>query len=121
MTHSAEETTDTLAVRRKGRTLHAGRMTGVRCAVGLPNVGEYGDPQRLVSLAQQAESAGWDGLRTNGGDPAVRPDPHRLDGGQLPRHRQDSPAGEDHGLGHQTNLTLGGLLVPDRKRVSGVV
>lgn len=33
----------------------------VRCAVGLPNVGEYGDPRLLVELAQAAEAAGWDG------------------------------------------------------------
>jgi alkanesulfonate monooxygenase SsuD/methylene tetrahydromethanopterin reductase-like flavin-dependent oxidoreductase (luciferase family) len=30
--------------------------------VGLPNVGEYGDPRLLVDLAQRAESAGWDGV-----------------------------------------------------------
>lgn len=33
----------------------------VRCAVGLPNVGEYGDPRLLVELAEAAEAAGWDG------------------------------------------------------------
>src|SRR5690348_3988669 len=33
----------------------------VQCAVGLPNVGEYGDPKLLVSLACQAEAAGWAG------------------------------------------------------------
>lgn len=31
------------------------------CAVGLPNVGEYGDPHLLVELAQEAEAAGWEG------------------------------------------------------------
>jgi alkanesulfonate monooxygenase SsuD/methylene tetrahydromethanopterin reductase-like flavin-dependent oxidoreductase (luciferase family) len=35
---------------------------GVRRAVGLPNVGAYGDPALLVSLAQRAEAAGWDGV-----------------------------------------------------------
>jgi hypothetical protein len=33
----------------------------IRCAVGLPNVGEYGDVRVLVDLAQLAERAGWDG------------------------------------------------------------
>jgi alkanesulfonate monooxygenase SsuD/methylene tetrahydromethanopterin reductase-like flavin-dependent oxidoreductase (luciferase family) len=33
----------------------------VRCAVGLPNVGEYGDPLLLVELACAAEAAGWEG------------------------------------------------------------
>ncbi|HEY4276924.1 MAG TPA: LLM class flavin-dependent oxidoreductase [Conexibacter sp.] len=33
----------------------------MRCAVGLPNVGEYGDPRLLVTLAQEAEAAGWAG------------------------------------------------------------
>ena len=37
-------------------------MANVRCAVGLPNIGDYGDPRLLVELAQQAEEAGWDGL-----------------------------------------------------------
>ncbi len=37
-------------------------MSGVRCAVGLPNVGDYGDPRLLVELAQMAEDAGWDGV-----------------------------------------------------------
>jgi alkanesulfonate monooxygenase SsuD/methylene tetrahydromethanopterin reductase-like flavin-dependent oxidoreductase (luciferase family) len=36
-------------------------VAAVRCAVGLPNVGEYGDPRLLVALAQAAEEAGWDG------------------------------------------------------------
>jgi alkanesulfonate monooxygenase SsuD/methylene tetrahydromethanopterin reductase-like flavin-dependent oxidoreductase (luciferase family) len=31
-------------------------------AVGLPNVGDYGDPPLLVELARLAESAGWDGV-----------------------------------------------------------
>lgn len=37
-------------------------MSNVRCAVGLPNVGDYGDPRLLVELATQAEGAGWDGV-----------------------------------------------------------
>jgi alkanesulfonate monooxygenase SsuD/methylene tetrahydromethanopterin reductase-like flavin-dependent oxidoreductase (luciferase family) len=34
----------------------------VRYAVGLPTVGEFGDPGTLVELAVAAESAGWDGV-----------------------------------------------------------
>lgn len=34
----------------------------LQCAVGLPNVGEYGDPRRLVELAGLAEQAGWGGV-----------------------------------------------------------
>jgi alkanesulfonate monooxygenase SsuD/methylene tetrahydromethanopterin reductase-like flavin-dependent oxidoreductase (luciferase family) len=34
----------------------------VRCAVGLPNVGDYGDPSLLAELARRAEAAGWDGV-----------------------------------------------------------
>jgi alkanesulfonate monooxygenase SsuD/methylene tetrahydromethanopterin reductase-like flavin-dependent oxidoreductase (luciferase family) len=34
----------------------------VRSAVGLPNVGDYGDPALLVELARAAEAAGWDGV-----------------------------------------------------------
>jgi alkanesulfonate monooxygenase SsuD/methylene tetrahydromethanopterin reductase-like flavin-dependent oxidoreductase (luciferase family) len=34
----------------------------VRCAVGLPNVGEYADPGLLVSLGELAERSGWDGV-----------------------------------------------------------
>ncbi len=37
-------------------------MADVRCAVGLPNVGDYGDPRLLAELAKRAESAGWDGV-----------------------------------------------------------
>jgi len=37
-------------------------MSGLRCAVGLPNVGAYGDPRLLVELARRAESSGWDGV-----------------------------------------------------------
>jgi alkanesulfonate monooxygenase SsuD/methylene tetrahydromethanopterin reductase-like flavin-dependent oxidoreductase (luciferase family) len=33
-----------------------------RCAVGVPNVGEFGDPVLLVDLAVAAEQAGWDGF-----------------------------------------------------------
>lgn len=35
---------------------------GVSFAVGLPNVGEFGDPSVLASLAVDAEAAGWDGV-----------------------------------------------------------
>jgi alkanesulfonate monooxygenase SsuD/methylene tetrahydromethanopterin reductase-like flavin-dependent oxidoreductase (luciferase family) len=31
-------------------------------AVGLPNVGPFGDPALLVDLAVVAEGAGWDGV-----------------------------------------------------------
>jgi alkanesulfonate monooxygenase SsuD/methylene tetrahydromethanopterin reductase-like flavin-dependent oxidoreductase (luciferase family) len=34
----------------------------LRFAVGIPNVREYGDPRLLVSLALDAERAGWDGV-----------------------------------------------------------
>ncbi|WP_052423215.1 LLM class flavin-dependent oxidoreductase [Nonomuraea candida] len=34
----------------------------VRFAVGLPNVGEFGDPALLVELAVAAEEHGWDGV-----------------------------------------------------------
>jgi len=34
---------------------------GVSCAVGLPTVGQFGDPTELVGLAVAAERAGWDG------------------------------------------------------------
>lgn len=34
----------------------------MRFAIGLPNVGEYGDPQVLLELAVAAEQAGWDGV-----------------------------------------------------------
>jgi hypothetical protein len=34
----------------------------VRFAVGLPNVGIFGDPALLTGLAVQAEGAGWDGI-----------------------------------------------------------
>lgn len=34
----------------------------MRCAVGLPNVGAYGDPSLLAELARRAEAAGWDGV-----------------------------------------------------------
>ena len=34
----------------------------MRCAVGLPNIGDYGDPALLVELARAAEAAGWDGV-----------------------------------------------------------
>jgi alkanesulfonate monooxygenase SsuD/methylene tetrahydromethanopterin reductase-like flavin-dependent oxidoreductase (luciferase family) len=34
----------------------------VRYAVGLPNVGEFGDAQTLVDLATDAERHGWDGV-----------------------------------------------------------
>ncbi|GAA3598368.1 LLM class flavin-dependent oxidoreductase [Nonomuraea rosea] len=34
----------------------------VRYAVGLPNVGEFGDPSLLIELAVAAEEHGWDGV-----------------------------------------------------------
>lgn len=34
----------------------------MRYGVGLPNVGDYGDPSLLVELAQRAEHCGWDGV-----------------------------------------------------------
>lgn len=34
----------------------------MNCAIGLPNVGEYGDPRLLVTLAEEAEAAGWAGV-----------------------------------------------------------
>jgi hypothetical protein len=37
-------------------------MSVLRCAVGLPNGGEYRDPRLLVELACRAESSGWDGV-----------------------------------------------------------
>jgi alkanesulfonate monooxygenase SsuD/methylene tetrahydromethanopterin reductase-like flavin-dependent oxidoreductase (luciferase family) len=35
---------------------------GPRCAVGVPNVGSFGDPLLLVELAVAAEEHGWDGF-----------------------------------------------------------
>src|SRR2546429_8505166 len=38
-------------------------MTGEpRCAVGVPNVGPFGDPLLLVELAVAAEEHSWDGF-----------------------------------------------------------
>jgi alkanesulfonate monooxygenase SsuD/methylene tetrahydromethanopterin reductase-like flavin-dependent oxidoreductase (luciferase family) len=34
----------------------------MRYAVGIPNVGDYGDPRLLVELACDAEAAGWDAV-----------------------------------------------------------
>lgn len=34
----------------------------MRCAVGLPNVKEYGDPRLIRDLGIEAEDAGWDGF-----------------------------------------------------------
>jgi alkanesulfonate monooxygenase SsuD/methylene tetrahydromethanopterin reductase-like flavin-dependent oxidoreductase (luciferase family) len=34
----------------------------IRYAIGLPNVGEFGDPGRLRDLAVLAEESGWDGV-----------------------------------------------------------
>ncbi len=34
----------------------------MRFAIGLPNVGAYGDPQLLVELGIMAERSGWDGV-----------------------------------------------------------
>jgi hypothetical protein len=33
-----------------------------RCAIGVPNVGAFGDPSLLVNLAVAAEEHGWDGF-----------------------------------------------------------
>jgi alkanesulfonate monooxygenase SsuD/methylene tetrahydromethanopterin reductase-like flavin-dependent oxidoreductase (luciferase family) len=33
-----------------------------RCAIGVPNVGPFGDPSLLVTLAVAAEEHGWDGF-----------------------------------------------------------
>jgi alkanesulfonate monooxygenase SsuD/methylene tetrahydromethanopterin reductase-like flavin-dependent oxidoreductase (luciferase family) len=37
-------------------------MGHVCCAVGLPNVGDYGDPRLLLELGGLAERSGWDGV-----------------------------------------------------------
>jgi alkanesulfonate monooxygenase SsuD/methylene tetrahydromethanopterin reductase-like flavin-dependent oxidoreductase (luciferase family) len=37
-------------------------VVSVHCAVGLPNVGEFGDPRILLDLAVAAEESGWDGV-----------------------------------------------------------
>jgi alkanesulfonate monooxygenase SsuD/methylene tetrahydromethanopterin reductase-like flavin-dependent oxidoreductase (luciferase family) len=34
----------------------------MKYAINVPNFDEYGDPRTLVSLAQEAETAGWDGF-----------------------------------------------------------
>ena len=34
----------------------------MRFAVGVPNLGEYADPNLLVALARESEEAGWDGF-----------------------------------------------------------
>jgi len=34
----------------------------MRYAVGIPNVGDYGDPGLLVELAREAEASGWDAV-----------------------------------------------------------
>src|SRR5919198_5491508 len=39
-----------------------GYRLSVSYAVGLPNVGEFGDPGVLVELAVAAEEHGWDGV-----------------------------------------------------------
>lgn len=39
-----------------------GKPVKVSCAVGLPNVGEFGDPQLLMELGVAAEQGGWDGV-----------------------------------------------------------
>src|SRR6266498_3275074 len=44
-----------------GRRRHL-RESGMRYAVGVPNVGDYGDPRLLVELARDAEAAGWDAV-----------------------------------------------------------
>lgn len=37
-------------------------VEAARCAVGVPNVGTFGDPRMLVELAVAAEQHGWDGF-----------------------------------------------------------
>jgi alkanesulfonate monooxygenase SsuD/methylene tetrahydromethanopterin reductase-like flavin-dependent oxidoreductase (luciferase family) len=37
-------------------------VSDVRFAVGLPNVGAYGNPRLLTGLARRAEISGWDGV-----------------------------------------------------------
>lgn len=37
-------------------------MVELRYAVGVPNVGQFGDPRLLVDLAAAGEDAGWDGF-----------------------------------------------------------
>jgi len=37
-----------------------------RCAIGVPNVGPFGDPLLLVDLAVAAEEHGWDGSFLSG-------------------------------------------------------
>jgi ABC-2 type transport system ATP-binding protein len=37
-------------------------VAGPRCAVGVPNVGAFGDPRLLVDMAVAAEEHGWDGF-----------------------------------------------------------
>ena len=37
-------------------------MSGPRCAVGIPNIGEYADPRVVAELAALAEMNRWDGL-----------------------------------------------------------
>src|SRR6266436_3610886 len=59
-------------------------MTGEpRCAVGVPNVGLFGDPLLLVELAVAAEEHGWDGF-------SVWDHLRRLEASGIPRQRQCS-------------------------------
>ena len=37
-------------------------MSGLRFAVGVPNIGDYADPRVIAELAALAEMNGWDGL-----------------------------------------------------------
>lgn len=43
------------------RAVTAREESGMRFAIGVPNVGAFGDPDLLVELAVRAEHAGWDG------------------------------------------------------------
>ena len=36
--------------------------SNLSCAIGVPNVGTFGDPSLLVELAVAAEEHGWDGF-----------------------------------------------------------
>lgn len=37
-------------------------MASIRYAIGVPTVGEYGDPRLIADLARDAEASGWDGF-----------------------------------------------------------
>ena len=93
-----------------------GCMSSVRCAVGLPNVGDYGDPRLLVELAQRAEDAGWDGRVRTGQTPSSSPHTSML----VSRGGSRSLAGfEDRSTSHVDASTEGRPRPrPDRRRAS---